>query len=420
MGLFEKISSQFIDIIEWLDSTNDTIAYRFERYNNEIKMGAKLTVRPGQMAVFVNEGRVADVFQPGMYELTTRNLPILSTLLGWQYGFNSPFKAEVYFFNTKVFTNLKWGTSNPLTIRDPELGPVRLRAYGSYNVRVFDPAELLQQLVSTDGLFQVDEVSDHLRNMIVSAFATWVGRGQISLFDFAAHYREMGEQVRTGMQPEVQGFGLELTQLLIENISLPPEVEAALDKRASMGVLGNLQQYAQYQAANAIEQSAKNPSGGNSALDFGVGLAMSQQLVGQMQQHSPQTAPPPPPTQTQWYIFQNGQQLGPFAVNQLMQQGLTAQTHVWKPGMASWQPAVDVPELASILPSAPPPPPQTQWYIAHNGQQSGPFALNQLMQQGLTAQTHVWKAGMTAWQPAADVPELASLLASAPPPPPTA
>jgi membrane protease subunit (stomatin/prohibitin family) len=178
VGLFDKISSQFIDIIEWLDSTNDTITYRFERYNNEIKMGAKLTVRPGQVAVFVNEGQVADVFQPGMYELSTRNLPILSTLQGWKYGFNSPFKAEVYFFNTKAFTNLKWGTSNPLTIRDPELGPVRLRAYGTYNVKVADPAELLQQLVSTDGLFQVDEVSDHLRNMIVSAFATWVGRGK--------------------------------------------------------------------------------------------------------------------------------------------------------------------------------------------------------------------------------------------------
>ena len=420
MGLFDKISSQFIDIIEWLDSTNDTIAYRFERYNNEIKMGAKLTVRPGQVAVFVNEGQVADVFQPGMYELSTRNLPILSTLQGWKYGFNSPFKAEVYFFNTKAFTNLKWGTSNPLTIRDPELGPVRLRAYGTYNVKVADPAELLTQLVSTDGLFQVDEVSDHLRNMIVSAFATWVARGQISLFDFAAHYRELGEQVRTGMQQEVQSFGLELTQLLIENISLPPEVEAALDKRASMGVLGNLQQYAQYQAANAIEQSAKNPNGGNSALDFGVGLAMSQQLVGQMQQPSPQTAPPPPPPQTQWYIYHNGQQLGPLALNQLTQQGLTAQTQVWKAGMAGWQSAAEIPELVSVLTSAPPPPTQPQWYIARNGQQLGPFALNQLTQQGLTAQTQIWKAGMAGWQQASELPELASLLALAPPPPPTA
>lgn len=421
MGLWDKISSQFIDIIEWLDSTNDTIAYRFERYNNEIKMGAKLTVRPGQVAVFVNEGQVADVFQPGMYELSTRNLPVLSTLQGWKYGFNSPFKAEVYFFNTKSFTNLKWGTSNPLTIRDPELGPVRLRAFGSYNIKVNDPAELLKQLVSTDGLFQVDEVSDHLRNMIVSAFATWIGRGQISLFDLAAHYRELGDNVRAGMQEEMQSFGLQLTQLLIENISLPPEVEAALDKRASMGVLGNLDQYTKYQAANAIEESAKNPGGGNSALDFGVGLAMSQQLVGsihQQQQQSPQVAPPPPPQQTQWYISQNNQQLGPFAFNQLTQQGLTPQTYVWHSGLSGWKPAAEVPELSSLMVSAPPPPPQTQWYIAQNGQQLGPFGFNQLIQQGLTSQTLVWTAGQNGWKQAAEVPEISSLIASVPPPPP--
>ena len=342
-------------------------------------------------------------------------MPILSTLQGWKYGFNSPFKAEVYFFNSKIFTNLKWGTSNPLTVRDPELGPVRLRAYGTYSIRVSDPTELLKQLVSTDGLFQVDEVSDHLRNMIVSAFATWIGRGEISLFDLAAHYRQLGDNVRNGMAQEIQRFGLEVTQLLIENISLPPEVETALDKRASMGVIGNLQQYAQYQAANAIEQSAKNPSGGNSALDFGVGLAMSQQLVGQMQQQLPQTAPPPTPTQ--WYISQNGQQFGPFALNQLTQQGLTAQAYVWRAGMTGWQQAAELPELASVLPSSPPTP-QTQWYIARNGQQLGPFGLNQLTQQGITPQSQVWRAGMAGWQQAVELPELVSLLASAPPPPP--
>ncbi len=163
MGFFDSLRGQFIDIIEWIDDSNDTIAYRFERHKNEIKMGAKLTVRPGQIAVFVNEGRIADVFQPGMYELSTQNLPILSTLMGWKYGFNSPFKAEVYFFSTKVFTNLKWGTSNPITIRDPELGPIRLKAYGNYTFRVQDPAKLLNEIVSTDGLFQVG--GQYRRNM---------------------------------------------------------------------------------------------------------------------------------------------------------------------------------------------------------------------------------------------------------------
>jgi membrane protease subunit (stomatin/prohibitin family) len=269
MGIFDKLMGEFVDIIEWLDTTNDTMVYRFQRHNNEIKMGAKLTVRPGQKAVLVNEGQIADTFEPGLHELSTQNLPILSTLMGWPYGFNSPFKAEVYFFNTKIFTNLKWGTANPILIRDPELGAVRLRAYGTYNIRITKPELLLKELVGTDGLFQVEEVSDQIRNMILTAFPTGFGSARIPLLDFAARYAEMGTTIQTAMQPEVQRFGLDLTQLLIENVSLPEEVESALDKRASIGVLGNLQNYTQYQAANAIEQSAQNPTGGNSALpDF--------------------------------------------------------------------------------------------------------------------------------------------------------
>jgi membrane protease subunit (stomatin/prohibitin family) len=429
MGLFEKLRGEFVDIIEWLDSTNDTMVYRFERHNNQIKMGAKLTVRPGQLAVFVNEGQVGDVFQPGMYTLSTQNLPLLSTLMGWQYGFDSPFKAEVYFFSTKIFTNLKWGTSNPLTIRDPELGPVRLRAYGNYSIRVIEPKKLLQEFVSTDGLFQVDEISEHLRNVILTSFASWVGSDRTPLLDFTSQYRNMGNKVRDGIQAEIQNYGIELTQLLIENISLPPEVEAALDKRASISLLGNMQQYTQYQAANAIEQSAQNPGGGNAGLDFGVGMAMAQQLANTMQPsfqasapppapNQMQAPPPPPPVQTQWYVSSNGQRLGPFSTEQLVQQGLTGQTSVWRAGMQDWQQASTLPELSSVLAAPPPPPPvQTQWYISSNGQRLGPFSTEQLVQQGLTAQTYVWKNGMQDWQAAIQVSELAALLASAPPPP---
>lgn len=369
MGLFDKISNQFIDIIEWLDPSQDTIAYRFERFQNEIKMGAQLTVRPGQVAVFVNEGSVADQFGPGRYRLETQNLPILATLKGWPYGFNSPFKAEVIFFNTKVFTNLKWGTSNAITIRDPELGPVRLRAYGSYSIRVADARLLLEELVSTDGLYQTDEISDHIRNMIVSAFASWVGSDQTPVFDLAANYQAMGQQVRQAMQAEMQPFGLELQQLLIENISLPPEVEAALDKRASMGLLGNMQQYAQYQAANAVEKSAENPGGGNPGLDLGVGIAMGQQLAGAMNtpapvgqpsqaQPGPASGPPPPMPVASWYITREGQNLGPYSLEQLVPNGLTTDTYVWRAGMADWQAANTVAELQSLFsPPAPPPPP---------------------------------------------------------------
>lgn len=364
MGLFDKIRGEFIDIIEWLDNTNDTIAYRFERFQNEIKMGAKLTVRPGQKAVFVNEGQVADAFEPGMYELSTQNLPLLSTLQGWKYGFNSPFKSEVYFFSTRIFTNLKWGTANPVIVRDRELGPIRLRAFGTYNIRVADPTLLLRELISTDGLFQVDEVSDQIRNMIMTAFAHTLGSSTIPLLDLAARYGELGDSIRQTMQAEVQRFGLDLTQLLIENISLPPEVEEALDKRASMGILGNMQQYAQFQAANAIEASANNPNGsGTPALDFGVGLAMGQQLMGAFAHQQPlqpaaqPAAPPPPVPAVQWFISRGGQNYGPFTPDQLIQSGLTPETYVWRSGMANWLRAQDVPEMAAILGSAPPPPP---------------------------------------------------------------
>lgn len=288
-----------------------------------------------------------------MYTLSTQNLPILTTLMGWPYAFNSPFKAEVYFFNTRIFTNLKWGTSNPILIRDADLGPVRLRAYGTYNVRIVKPEVLLQELVSTDGLFQVDEVSDHIRNMIITAFTSAIGAAQIPLFDLASRYREISDTIRLNMQPEVQQFGLDLTQLLIENISLPPEVETALDRRASIGVLGNMQQYTQYQVANSIEQSAQNPSGGNSFLELGVGLAMAQQVTNALHPNAapPQAAappqptaqpqpavppaaapPPPPPPASQWYLSRDGQTFGPFSVNQLLQQGLTARVDSLKEG----------------------------------------------------------------------------------------
>jgi membrane protease subunit (stomatin/prohibitin family) len=308
VGLFEKLRNEFVDIIEWIDSTNDTIAYRFERYNNEIKMGAQLTVRPGQKAVFVNEGQVADAFGPGRYELFTQNLPILSRLQGWKYGFNSPFKAEVYFFNTKIFTDLKWGTPNAITIRDPELGPVRIRAHGTYNIQVADPVKLLQQFVSTDGLFQIDEISDHIRNLVVTGFASWVGRSESSVFDFASRYTEFGNTIQASIQSDMEHYGINLVKILIRDITLPPEVEQAIDRRNAMGLLGNMQQYAQYQAANALETAAEKPSaGGNAPLDLGMGLAMGRQMMnafqtpqggqmapGQPSQATP-AAPPPPP-----------------------------------------------------------------------------------------------------------------------------
>ncbi|MEI2619572.1 MAG: SPFH domain-containing protein [Candidatus Nanopelagicales bacterium] len=220
MGLWDKLMGEFIDVIQWTDDSNDTLVYRFERQGNEIKFGAKLTVREGQVAVFVNEGQLADTFQPGMYELKTNNLPILSTLQAWKHGFESPFKAEVYFFSTRRFTDLKWGTQNPVMLRDPEFGPIRLRAFGSYAIRVKDAPTFLREIVGTDGRFTTDEITNQLRNMVVSRFTNILGQSKIPALDLAGNYDQLGQFLLQRIAPEFEAVGLELTNLLVENISL--------------------------------------------------------------------------------------------------------------------------------------------------------------------------------------------------------
>jgi len=330
-------------------------------------MGAKLTVREGQVAAFVNEGQLADVFQPGMYTLETQNLPILSTLRGWKHGFHSPFKAEVYFVSTRRFTNLKWGTKHPITLRDPEFGPVRLRAFGTYVVRVKDAGRFIREIVGTDGHFTTDEVSDQLRNMIVSRFADIVAESKIPVLDLAANYDELGEYVTNRIRDGFAEYGLDVTKLLVENISLPDEVEKALDKRASMGVIGDLKRYAQFQTAEAMEAAAENPGGmAAGGMGLGMGFAMANQVgaaMGGATAASQPTTPPPLPTQPAYHIAVGGQQQGPFTMEALrtcVQDGrLTRQTLVWKQGMAQWTPAGQVPEVAALFGATPPPlPPQ--------------------------------------------------------------
>ena len=365
MGLLDKIRGEFIDIIEWTDPSNDTMVYRFQRLDNEIKMGAKLTVREGQAAVFVNKGQIADVFGPGMYTLETDNMPILSTIMGWKHGFHSPFKAEVYFVSTRRFTDLKWGTKHPVALRDPEFGPVRLRAFGTYTIKVQDAGTLIKEIVGTDGHFTTDEVTDQLRNMIVSRFADIVGESKIPVLDLAANYDELGEFITKKIGPEFGAYGLEVTKMLVENISLPEAVEEALDKRSSMGIIGNLQQYTQFQTANAMEEAAKNPGGmAAGGMGMGMGFAMANQMGQSMgsAQQSPQS-PPPIPAAKVYHLAINGQQHGPFpteALQPYIQNGqLTADTLVWCQGMANWTPAGQVADLASLFGSTPPPLPQS-------------------------------------------------------------
>jgi len=370
MGLWGKIFGEFIDVIEWLDDSNNTLVYRFERYGNEIKYGAKLTVREGQIAVFVNEGQVADTLTPGLYELETKNLPVLTTLRHWNHGFNSPFKAEVYFCNTRRFTDLKWGTKNPLMMRDSEFGAVRIRAFGSYVIRIQDSNRFIREIVGTDGHFTLEEISDQLRNLIVSRFATVVAEARIPVLDMAANYDQFGDFLTSRIAPEFTAYGLELTKILIENISLPAEAEKALDKRTSIGIVGNLDNFMKYQAADALAASAKNPSGGSGAdaMNMGIGLAMAQNFSQSLNQPSspptpPTTAPPPLPlpNSKKYHVAINNQSQGPYGLDALKKSLLAGhlqpKTLVWTSGMSQWMPASDVSDLSVLFPQAQQPPP---------------------------------------------------------------
>lgn len=372
MGLFSKLMNEFIDIIEWVDTTNNTIVWKFPRQDNEIKMGARLTVRESQVAIFMNEGKIADIYSPGMYELTTQNMPILSTLKGWKYGFNSPFKADVYFISMRQFLNQKWGTQNPVIIRDAEFGPIRLRAFGSYNFSIKDARTFLTQISATNPDFDVEDVNEQLKNIIVSRGMNAVASSKIPVLDLTANYDALSKLITDRIQPDFDEMGLNVTKFLVENISLPPEVEEALDKRSEMGIVGNLGAYAQFQAANAIEESAQNSIGGNlgaAGMGLGVGAAMMGQVgnIFQQNQINQPSAPnqgagpdiPPPLPSAEYFVAVNGKSQGPYSLDQLnqmaMQQSITSDSMVWKKGMAAWAAANTVTELADIFNSIPPP-----------------------------------------------------------------
>jgi membrane protease subunit (stomatin/prohibitin family) len=366
MGILDFLSGEFIDVIEWTDDSRDTVVWRFEREGHEIKYGAKLTVREGQAAVFVHEGQLADVFTPGLYMLETNNMPILTTLQHWDHGFKSPFKSEIYFVNTTRFNDLKWGTKNPVMLRDPEFGPTRVRAFGTYSVKVKNPALFMTEIVGTDGEFTMDEISFQVRNIIVQEFTRVIAGSGIPVLDMAANTGDLGKLIASEISGTIDSYGLTLPELYIENISLPPAVEKALDKRTSMGLAGDLGAYTQYSAAEAMTTAAANPAGGGMGAGIGAGMGMA--LGAQMTQAGPwgarpqaTMAPPPPPVEHVWHVAENGQTKGPFSkadMGRMASEGsLTRQSHVWTPGQDGWMKAEDVMELAQLFTVLPPPPP---------------------------------------------------------------
>ena len=366
MGILDFLTGEFIDVIHWVDDSRDTMVWRFEREGHAIKYGAKLTVREGQAAVFVHEGQIADVFTPGLYMLETNNMPILTTLQHWDHGFRSPFKSEIYFVNTTRFTDQKWGTKNPIIARDPEFGPVRLRAYGTYVMRVSDPAKFLSEIVGTDGEFTADEISFQIRNIIVQEFSRVIAAAGIPVLDMAANTADLGKIVATAIAPQVSAYGLTIPEFYIENISLPDSVEAALDKRSAMGIVGDLNRYMQYNAAEALARGDGGAAGAamGAGMGAGIGMAMGARVGpwGAPPEAGPAAVPPPPPPPVEkvWHIAVGGAAQGPFGrghLGRMVADGSVSRgTLVWSQGMEGWRPAAEVPELAQLFTVMPPPP----------------------------------------------------------------
>lgn len=371
MGLFDEIKNklkyEFIDIVEWLDTDNETIVHRFERYQNEIKNAAKLIVREGQMAVFINEGKLADVFKPGTYTLTTENLPILATLKGWKYGFDSPFKAEVYFVSTRIFTDEKWGTKNPVILSDERFGLVEIRAFGSYTFRISDPGKFIVDVVGTDGNFTNFEINEHLKSLIATRFTDTVGEANLPIELYAANTSELSETCREVMIPEFERIGIFLEKFYIENVSMPEELKKEIFEYSRLDKL-DMAKLSQFKAAKAMEAAAKNEGGtAGAGMGMGMGFALAQQMGQAMSPLNTQQAvqpgvgiPPPMPVQVQYYYATNGQQIGPVPFEKLKElfanRTINKESLVWKQGMANWTTLMDVEELKSFLGGNTPPP----------------------------------------------------------------
>jgi len=280
MGIMDFIKGQLLEVIEWTDDSRDTLSYRFPDDDKEIKNGAQLIVRESQLVQFIYLGEFGDTFLPGKHTLTTDNIPILTTLKSWKYGFNSPFKADIYYVTTRVFTGNKWGTANPIMMRDKDFGIVRVRAFGTFDFHIIEPKKFLKEVAGSDQHFRLDEFADTMRSRIVSIFSEALATANVPVLDLATRYSELGEALLPLINPILLGkYGLEMTAFVLENASVPPEVEAAIDKRSSMSAVGNLNDYVKFQMAQGMEHGGSGAGG--AATEMAIGLAMAKQMIDQ-------------------------------------------------------------------------------------------------------------------------------------------
>ncbi|WP_233260741.1 SPFH domain-containing protein, partial [Pedobacter sp. HMWF019] len=366
MGFFDKLRNEFIDIIQWEDNSGDTLVWKFPRYNNEIKMNAKLTVRESQQAIFLNEGTIADVYQPGMYTLQTQNMPILATLKGWKYGFESPFKADVFFISTRQFTDQRWGTKNAITLNDPRFGMIELRAFGTFAFRIAEGGKFIKEIAGTSGEFTTEEINGQLRSLIVTKFTNAIGNGNIPIDKVAASLEDLSQLCQDKLNEDFEAYGLKITKFLVENVSMPDDIKKEIFDYSRLDRI-DMQKLAQFKTAQSIEIAAENPGGiAGAGVGLGVGLGMGQTIsnaLGNASGTNPQppanTTPPPIPGAILFFVASNGQQTGPFNAEQLAQMtqsgALKRESMVWKTGMAQWAEASLVAELSDLFNNVPPP-----------------------------------------------------------------
>ena len=289
MGVLDFLKSQTIEVIEWLDDSRDTLSWRFPDEDMAIKRGAQLIVRESQVAQFVYLGAFGDTFGPGKHTLTTDNIPILTKLKSWKYGFESPFKADVYYVVTRLFTGNKWGTQNPIMLRDEDLGVVRARAFGTFDFRISDPRLFLKEVAGTDHHFRLDEFAETMRSRIVSVFSESLAQAKVPIFDVATRHSELGQSLLPMINVMTTAkYGLEITSFIVENVSVPPEVEQAIDKRSSMSAIGNLNDYVRFQMAESLTTPGAQTG---VASELALGMAMAQQLLQQQQNPAGSTSP---------------------------------------------------------------------------------------------------------------------------------
>ncbi|MBS0312912.1 MAG: SPFH domain-containing protein [Proteobacteria bacterium] len=280
MGLMDFIKGELIEIIDWQDDSRDTLSYRWPDNDHQIKNNAQLIVRESQVAQFVYLGQYADTLGPGKHTLSTQNIPVLSTLLGWKYGFETPFKADVYFVTTRVFPGNKWGTANPIMLRDQDFGVVRLRAFGQYDFKIVNPPLFLKEVAGTDNHFRLDEFADVMRSKIVTVFTEAIANAKVPALDVAARYSEIGAALLPAINPVTTAkYGIEVTTFNIENVSLPPEVEQAIDKRGAMTTIGDMGEYIRYNMANAVAEGKAGTMG--FGAEFAVAMGVGQQMINQ-------------------------------------------------------------------------------------------------------------------------------------------